>query len=120
MTDEQRSAVSPDRPTETRRTKGFGTVTVMPVPMADLRAGDRITGPHGVPVILGGCPVYEVISYQPSPHAPAANNVGDLRVRELSLTDAEAAELVDPSDPDADPREGDFGYPATTLMDLII
>lgn len=79
-------------------------------PMWDLEIDDWMVGPDGATL-------YEVTS------ACADHEHSWLLVRNLAMTDAEAAALLD--DPDAvepgeDPRDGFFSYPPDTLVRRVI
>lgn len=90
-------------------------VTVRPCPIEQLITGDRTTGPTGAPVHPAPILYEVVVGCAEHPH-------GWLIVRNLSMTDAQAAALVRDGavEPGAHPRCGFFSYSAGTLMDLVL
>jgi hypothetical protein len=85
-------------------------VIVRPCPMSALVAGGHIVGPDSATLleVWTSCGEHE--------H-------GWLEVRNLSMTDAQAAALL--AEPGAvesgcDPRDGFFSYPSDTLMDRVV
>lgn len=90
------------------------TVTVSPCPIEQLVVGDRTTGPTGAPVHPAPI-LYEVVTgCGEHPH-------GWLIVRNLSMTDQEAEELLRGGavEPGTHPRCGFYSCPAGILMDRV-
>jgi hypothetical protein len=88
----------------------LGAVTTEPCPMGELKERDRFVGPDGMTVyaVTGEC---------------ASHKNGWLFVRDLSMTDQQARQLV--AEPGAveegcDPRDGMFTYATDTLLDRIV
>ncbi len=88
----------------------LGDLTTRPFPIAQLVAGDRIVMPVGNTV-------YEVTV------DCAHNENGWLFVRDLSMTNAQAAAITaEPNTVEGgtDPRDGFFTYPPNTRMHLVV